>query len=92
MPMLVGITHREFRNLTLTQQERDSKIWVNLTTKQITWCEQDSFMILDLKTDQLDSEYSALKQSLSSSHSRSLTDSYINLDNLNYYNSHQVQA
>jgi hypothetical protein len=68
MPMLVGITHREFRNLALTQQEKDSKIWVNLTTKQITWSEQDSFLILDLKTEELDSEYSALKQSLSSSH------------------------
>lgn len=64
MPMLVGITHREYRNLNLTQAERDTKVWVNLTSKQITWSEQETFLILDLKTDQLDSEYTQFKTSL----------------------------
>lgn len=78
MPMLVGITHREYRNLNLTQAERDTKVWVNLTSKQITWSEQETFLILDLKTDQLDSEYTQFKTSLNQSNAPSLTESYIN--------------
>lgn len=42
LPLLLGITHREYRELALSQAERDSKIWVFLETSQVTW-NQDTF-------------------------------------------------
>ena len=37
LPLLVGITNREYKDVTLTQTEKDSKIWVFLEEGQITW-------------------------------------------------------
>ena len=37
LPLLVGITYREYRDLSLSQCERDSKIWVFLETGNIVW-------------------------------------------------------
>lgn len=37
VPLLVGITKREFRELNLTTDERDSKIWVFVESGEIIW-------------------------------------------------------
>jgi hypothetical protein len=37
VPILVGITKKEYRELNLSQDEKDSKIWVHLDTGDVTW-------------------------------------------------------
>ena len=37
LPIMVGITKREYRDISLTQDERDSKIWVFLDSSKIVW-------------------------------------------------------
>ena len=37
VPLLVGITKREFRELQLSDDERDSKIWVFVENGEIIW-------------------------------------------------------
>jgi len=41
LPLLVGITYREYRDLSLSKFERDSKIWVLLETGSILWNKDD---------------------------------------------------
>jgi hypothetical protein len=41
LPLLVGITYREYRDLALSKFERDSKIWVFLKTGSILWNKDD---------------------------------------------------
>ena len=37
LPFLVGITKHEYNNITLSDEERDSKVWVFLDTGIVKW-------------------------------------------------------
>ena len=52
LPLLVGITRREYKDVTLNQCERDSKIWVFLETGEVIW-NQDGTTVpeLDFRSD-----------------------------------------
>lgn len=40
LPLLVGITKREYRHLNLSENERSSKIWVFLESGQVIWAKE----------------------------------------------------
>lgn len=37
VPFLVGITKKEYKQITLSKEEKDSKIWVFLENNHIKW-------------------------------------------------------
>jgi hypothetical protein len=40
LPLLVGITKKEYKQITLSPEEKDDKIWVFLESKQIVWMKE----------------------------------------------------
>ena len=65
LPILVGITMREYRELNLTQDERDSKIWVFLDKSEIIWNKDVlEFPEFDIIDHNLQKEYENFKTSL----------------------------
>ena len=66
MPILVGITRREYKSLQLTKEDRDSKIWVFLNEAHIHWNQHDHLPILHIANEQLLSEYANFTQNNSS--------------------------
>ena len=41
LPLLVGITKREYKYINLTEEEKESKVWVFLDTGEIKWIKDD---------------------------------------------------
>jgi hypothetical protein len=60
LPLLVGITKREYRNLDLTPQEKSSKIWVFLESGEVIWSD-DPVPSFDIKTVDLEFEYTSFQ-------------------------------
>lgn len=61
LPLLVGITKREYKDITLNKYEKASKIWVFLDSGDIIWNEDGLINpVLDFKSEngaQLELEY-----------------------------------
>ena len=63
LPILVGITRREYKSLQLTKEDKDSKIWVFLNEAHIEWNQHASLPVLHIINEQLQQVYRNFTQS-----------------------------
>lgn len=52
LPLLVGISRREYKDVTLTQEERDSKIWVFLDSGEVLYAKDQPLVELAFNIDE----------------------------------------